>query len=307
MAVPPPDPDLDVLIGEIKREAARRRAEPDFPIGDEAALAVEMDRQGPAGGAVDLGAVLGDLDRLARQGDGGYRELAGLAASAVRAVASRLSHLERRLERLAPGFRDAEAPTFSHSYSPEPGADHRLDHWDPVIVDLAGSLPGPRRRVLVAGPGAGRLTDVLTGNGIDAYGVDPTLGAFDDDGPVRSGGVAAHLQTVGEHGLALAVLTGSLSGAELPHLERWAAALAARSSMVAVISEAPWAWRLRLGDTGSDTAWWRPASPETWMSVLGPAGYQMAGRYGAGGRDFCLVGRRGDPPTGGGIPGTPGG
>lgn len=305
MAVPLPDPDLDVLIGEIKREAARRRAEPDFPIGDEAGLAIEMDRQGPKGGAVDVGTVLADLDRLAHRPDGGHGEVAGLTASAVRAVASRLSDLERRLERLVPSFQSRSLSTSQEIAADSVG--HSLDHWDPVIADLARSLPGPDRRVLVAGRGAARLTDVLTGSGVDAYGVDPTLGAFDDDGPVRSGGVAAHLQTVGEGGLALAVLTGSLAGAELAHLDRWAAALAVRSAVVAVISESPWAWRLRLGEPASDTASRRPASPETWMAVLDRAGYQLAGRYAAGGRDFCLVGRMGAPPTGGGVPGTPGG
>lgn len=298
--------DLDVLIGEIKREAARRRAEPDFPVGEEAALAIEMDRQGPTRGAVDLGAVLVGLDRLAHRPDGGLAELAGLVASGVRAAAGRLSDLERRLDRLAPHLESRSPAT-----SPEAGAERHgaqpLDHWDPVIADLARSLPGPDRRVLIAGPGAGRLTGVLTGSGVDAYGVDPTLGTFDDEGPVRSGGVAAHLQTLGEGSLALTVLTGSLAGAELPHLDRWAAALAVRSVVVAVISEAPWAWRLRLGEMASDTASWRPASPETWMAVLDLAGYQLAGRYGPGGRAYCLVGRMGAPPAGEGRPETPGG
>ncbi|MBV9661179.1 MAG: hypothetical protein JO337_08485 [Acidimicrobiales bacterium] len=118
--------DLDALIGEIRREAARRRAAPDFPIDEEARLAVEMDGHGPSGPGVDLAAVLARLEALARaaraghgggpaaprfarrrsgrntQGggpDGALTELIELTASAVRGLAARTADLERRLNR----------------------------------------------------------------------------------------------------------------------------------------------------------------------------------------------------------------
>ena len=276
--------DLDALIGDIRREAARRRAAPDFPVDDEARLAVEMDRQGPSRGATDVPAVLTAIRLLAeRERTGGLGELAELSGSALTALAARLSDLERRVGRVAP---DLTGPAVTGSGT-GPGPSH-LDHWVPVVSEVAGGAGSGR--VLVAGPGASRWAGRLAEEGVDVYGVDPTSPAFSDDGLVRAGGVAAHLQSVGEGSLSLAVLVGPLATAELPHLGRWAAALAVRAATVVVVSETPWAWRLRLGEAGSDTSAWRPASPDTWMEMLDGAGYRLSGRYGPGGRDYCLAG-----------------
>lgn len=283
--------DLDALIGDIRREAARRRAAPDFPVDDEARLAVEMDRQGPSRGATDVPAVLTAIRSLAeRERTGGLGELAELSGSALTALAARLADLERRVGRLAPDLTGPAVTGSGTGTGPDPSP---LDHWVPVVSDVAGGAGSGR--VLVAGPGAARWAGRLAAEGVDVYGVDPTSAAFSDDGLVRAGGVAAHLQSVGEGSLSLAVLVGPLATAELPHLGRWAAALAVRAATVVVVSEAPWAWRLRLGEAGSDTSAWRPASPETWMEVLDGAGYRLSGRYGPGGRDYCLAGSIGGP------------
>lgn len=294
---PAPVPDLDALIGDIRREAARRRAAPDFPLEDEARLAVEMDRQGPTGGAPDLPAVLAALRETATAGPrvgAAVAELAGLAESVGRALSARVSDLERRLDRLAPPPPDRPAPPEENR---PPGA---LDHWVAVVEQIVPAGTAPDGRVLVAGPGAGIWVDRLAASGADAYGVDPSLPAHAERGAVRAGGVAAHLQSVAEDGLGTAILVGPLAAAELPHLDRWAAALAARTPTVVVLSETPWWWRHRLGPVDSDTSAWRPASPETWMSVLHDAGFGVAGRFGPGGRDYLLAAnRRIDPvPSG---------
>lgn len=288
--------DLDALIGDIRREAARRRAAPDFPVDDEARMALEMDRQGPTGGVTDVAAVVDAIRAVAERGTAGgpcaLTELADLSGSAVRALAVRLSDIERRVERLAPAL--PGPPGVGEAGGAGSGDDSGLlDHWVPVVSALSRAVGAGR--VLVAGPGAARWAAQLASDGADVYGIDPAAPAFTDDGLVRSSGVAAHLQTVGEGALALAVLVGPLAAAELPHLGRWAAALAIRARTVLVVCEAPWAWRERLGDARSDTSAWRPASPETWMEVLDRAGYHLAGRYGPGGRDYCLGGSTGEP------------
>lgn len=292
--------DLDALIGDIRKEAARRRAAPDFPVDDEARLGTEMDRQGPSGGGVDVAAVLAAMQALADPGgsggSGGLAELADLSASAVRALAARVSDLDRRVDRLGPALAAPGGPVGEEP-TDDRGPD-RLDHWAPAVSAVAaGTGTG---RILVAGPGAGRWVARLAADGADVYGVDPTSPAYSDDGVMRTGGVAAHVQTVGEGELALAVLVGPLAAAELPHLGRWAAALAVRARTVLVVSEAPWAWRLRLGDAAADTTAWRPASPETWMAALHGAGYQLSGRYGPEGRDYCVAGSAAGPAA---VPG----
>ena len=106
---------LDELIGEIRREAARRRAAPDFPVDEEARVGLELDSLGPRGSAVDLAEVIASLRSIAarrRPGapaegdDRRYEELADLTASAVQALAMRLDQLERRQL----GARDARPP-----------------------------------------------------------------------------------------------------------------------------------------------------------------------------------------------------
>lgn len=315
--------DLDALIGDIRREAARRRAAPDFPVDDEARLALEMDRQGPSGGAADLPAVLDAIRLLVRADPAGssgteagpaapdgapprsaLADLADLTGSALRVLHATVADLQRQVERLGPSLPLRLPPPGSAAGAAEasggardrPGAappgdagvPGELAHWAPVVAQVAaGAAAG---RVLVAGPGAGWWARTLAAGGADSYAVDPTVPLYGDDGMVRTGGVAAHLQTVPDGALALAVLVGPLAAAELPHLDRWAAAVAARSPLVVIVSEAPWAWRLRLGEAGSDISAWRPAAPETWMTVLDRVGYRLSGRYGPGGRDYCVAG-----------------
>lgn len=299
---PAAEPDLDVLIGEIRREAARRRAAPDFPLAEEAGIAADMDRQGPIGGGADLASVLSALRRTA-SGESGVgspaAELAGLAGlveSVGRALTARVADLERRLDRLAPPL---PAPGAAGPPADAGRLPAGLDHWAAVVERMVAAGPAGGR-VLAAGPGAGAWVDRLAASGADVYGVDPSLPAHGDAGPVRAGGVAAHLQSVAEDSLGTVVLVGPLAAAELPHLDRWAAALAARTLSVAVLSETPWSWRHRLGPVAADTSPWRPAAPDTWMAVLHDAGFRVTGRFGPEGRDYCVAANRsaGADPSG---------
>jgi hypothetical protein len=317
---PADESDLDALIGDIRREAARRRAAPDFPIDEEARLAAAMDRLGPVGQGVDLAAVLAELNaraaprahggtptgsplgvrgvarRFAGRGPGdrstddptALGDVAALTASALRGLAARLADLERRLDRVAAS---AGGPGPATVDGTDLRDEHDLGHW----LDAAAGLLSPEQpgRVLVAGPGAGVWVARLSERGADAYGVDPSLGEFADTGPVRAGEVAGHLQQLGAGSLALAVLvhapsapggspTGQVDPVEL------AAALHRAAGRVAVVSEAPWWWLQRVGPPACDTRLDRPLVAETWMAVLGAAGYEVTAEYGPGGHDYLV-------------------
>ena len=271
--------DLDALIGEIRREAARRRAAPDFPLDEEASGSVDMDRTGPTPGGADLAAVTAALRRLASAGgDGRQAELAGLTASAVAALSMRLTELERNrpAERKAsPGSPSAVDPVS-------------LEHWaDEVLaaVPAAG-------RTLVAGEGAATWVGRLTAAGRDVYGLDPALPPYGDEGPVRAGELLDHLRTVADAGLAAAVVTGAVAGDDAERLAEVGAELARVAAVVVVAAEAPWAWRARVGDAAADTSARRPVGPEGWLAALTAAGFSGAGRFGPGGRDYLLIADR---------------
>lgn len=263
--------DLDALIGEIRREAARRRAAPDFPIDEEARLGTEMDGQGPRGPGADLVAVSAALRNLQSHAEGPLAELAGLAASAVRALTLRLEILERH------GSDPVTRPAVG---GPLPD----LHPWLGLVIETAPAAG----RILVAGPGADEWVGALAGAGKDAYGVDPALQSFADQGPTRSGPVLEHLRTVGDQALAGAVLVGAIGSDDAQGLGPLARELARTADRVDVVSESPWAWRQRVGEAAADTSSARPVGPEAWLAALDGAGFACTGRYGARGRDFLL-------------------
>lgn len=263
--------DLDALIGDIRREAARRRAAPDFPLDEEARLQVEMDGQGPAGvgGGADLAAITAALRAVgARSAPPAVEaaevaDVAALTASAVTALSVRLSALERR----APGPRPRPRPGASD----EPAADP-LAQWQDVLLDH------PTGRTLVAaGP---EWCDRLREAGADAYGLD---------GQGERAGLLDHLMTVGDKALARTVVAGTIDRDDTGPLDTLAAELARTSDRVLICSEAPWAWRRRVGDARADTSATRPIGPEAWLEALTGAGLVATARYDAEGRTYLLT------------------
>jgi hypothetical protein len=291
-----PASDLDALIGEIRREAARRRAAPDFPIDEEATLTAEMDTEGPLGrsGGADLAAITAALRALGPEAE--PTELAALTASAVTALTVRLAELERHAvpaELPAP----AEAANADRAGSPDVAepADRLADHWLDLLSGWvlredppAANGPG---RVLMVGAGvdrwvADRWVAQLAGAGVDVYWLDPLAGAFEEQG--RSGGLLEHLRSVGDGTLALAVLAGPLPVGPIEQLDQLTDELARVAIRVAVCDEAPWAWRRRVGDARADTAARRPVGPEAWLAALTGAGFEVTARYGPAGSDFLV-------------------
>jgi len=297
------DGDLDALIGEVRMEAARRRASPDFPLGRDAELSAELDRLGPSGGA-DLGVVLEGLDRLAAAaGEAGAAgaagavraaggagaavgaEVAGLTAAAVRALSMRLRHLERRAGEPR-GVRPPEAaPGPSRGEAPD-----ILSLWGDDVA--AAARRGGGGRVLVAGAGAEPWVQMLDAAGLEAYGVDPTLPAYGDRELVRAGRLVDHLRSVGESALGLAVLVGPLPMDEILVLPEVAALLGRAAASVAVVSEAPWSWRLRVGIPAEDVSPSRPLAAETWLAELSAAGFESTASYAPRGDSYRVAARR---------------
>jgi hypothetical protein len=259
-----PSADLDELIGDIRREAARRRAAPDFPLDDEARLSSVMDGEGPVGQGADLAALAAALRQMSGPADPSGR-VAGLAAAAVAAVAARLSHLEQRRP-------------IAGRPGPAPAGD---------LPDLTGWLDewgiGSRGRVLIAGEGAGAWADRV---GDAAYAIDPTGEQYADAGVTRTGPVLEHLRSVADRALSFVILVGGLAEADVQHLDRWATELARTTAAVRVAAEAPWAWRRRIGEVAADRAARRPLHPDTWLETLARAGFSVTGRYGADGRHY---------------------
>lgn len=268
------DPTLDELIGDLRREAAGRRASPDFPVEEEAVVSAEMDRLGPEPPGAGPAAAVAAIDALRGKLGGeaaDLADLAGLTASALRNLTVRLGRVERLAARLVPASSPAPAVTAG-----DPGD---LSHWAAVVTAAATG------RVLVAGPGCGPWVACVGEAGGDVYGVDPC--ATDDNGALRAAPVLDHLRTVGTVGLV--VLAGPVAVGEAARLDAWAAEMRRAATSVVVVSESPWWWRLRVGTPVSDTSGWRPVSAETWLEVLAGAGFEVAARYRPGGRDYCVA------------------
>jgi hypothetical protein len=277
--------DLDALIGEIRREAARRRAAPDFPIDEEARLTAAMDAEGPRGrsGGADLAAITGALRALGPEA--GPTEVAALTASAVTALTVRLAELERHAAPVEP-----PAPAEPADADLAEPADRLADHWLDllsgwVLREDPPSATGPGR-VLMVGAGVDRWVAQLAGAGVDVYWLDPLAGAFQEQG--RGGGLLEHLRSVGDGALALAVLAGPLPVGSAEQLDQLSDELARVAIRVAVCDEAPWAWRRRVGDARADTAARRPVGPEAWLAALTGAGFEVTARYGPAGSDFLV-------------------
>ncbi|MDA8047321.1 MAG: hypothetical protein M0Z30_19125 [Actinomycetota bacterium] len=294
-----PAHDLDALIGEIRREAARRRAAPDFPVEEEAGLSVEMDALGPSGGGADLAAVTAALRAV---GPGATAaEVAALTGSAVSALAVRLTELERgRNPAVVPAPIAGPAPVAGAAgerseVAAAPASAEQQSRWMEELTELVALSRSNGGRILLAGPGSGFWVERLQAAGADAYGLDPSVPRYGDHGPVRAGPLGQHLRSVAEDALAFIVVVGTLQAGEAEGLVALAGELVRVATAVVVCGESPWAWRARLGDARADTSPERPVGPEAWLAALTAAGSLATARYGPDGRDFVVRAARSRP------------
>jgi hypothetical protein len=276
--------DLDALIGGLRQEAAARRAAPDFPLDDEAATALELDAHAPHGPGPDLAAIASRLQHIGARPEAE----AGLAASAVRAADTRLTHLERRTARLV-----FPATTAG---SPAPGdalADLDVQWMERTLI---AQLPATGD-VLVAGRDSARwaesaIRQAPPGGG-EVRAVDPSLDAVGDSALRRGGPVLDVLRSHGPASLGLIVFTGPYGPAELGELEDAVAEAARVADGVLVLSASPWWWR-RSGASPLPSAT-RPVEAEAWLEMLSGTGRAVRAEYGPGGRCYCVTARATEP------------
>jgi hypothetical protein len=306
--------DLDRLIGDLETEAARRRADPDFPHDADARLHFELARQAPNPPHADtLDDVISQVRAAAalvpaptwddatgwrrRDRDAVRQHMTGLegrvaslglaATAALEAVSARFEQLEERVRRLEPPSDDVPAPPV-----PEHGGD-ALAHWRPLLANgLVGAL-APGDRVLYAQGQADDVVAELRAAGLDAYAVT-SQGPHHRAGPdVRSGALLPHLRAVDDDALGAVVLAGGPEVLGAPDIAALVAELGRVTSSVVVISEAPWWWRLRLGAVNADLAPARPLHPDTWLHAFHAVAMVGTAQYDPTGQSYRLVVRAG--------------
>lgn len=304
------DDDLDALIGELRREAARRRAEPSFPVDEEAALGMQLDGHAPHGSLGRLTQLADAIDTLRRQADGplagsaktgpfGIRRAASpdwhrwqesltalirLAAASIRQCAARFADVERRLAIVEPGGaagRGRPCGTVAVGVT-----DDEVAGW------LLGVAPPGDRRVLYCGAEAEEAVATLRQASVDAYGV--TLGGepFLTHPDLHAGDLAEHLRSVGDGALGAVIAAGVVLAAGPGYLADLAVELSRVTGEVAVISVAPWAWREQVGPEHADLAPARPLSAETWLAALSRAGFTASATYARDGTRYRVLATR---------------
>ncbi len=179
---------------------------------------------------------------------------------------------------------------------------HGVDAWwVPAATAALSTSPG---RVVHGGCGDGWLVGELTAAGIDAYGVDPRSSRLDvaelAGMDLRAEGVLEHLQGVEPGTLGGIVLTGVIEGAGHGErrrlLEGAAAGLAATGTLV-IHSLSPSGWDAADAPVEADLVPARPPRPATWHRIFDDIGLQADVTDGPDGRDYLVVGTRGDDTT----------
>jgi hypothetical protein len=267
------------LIGELRRQAARRRASPDFPLDAEVEIGAELDRLAPARPRPRLERLASLIPRVSTGPDVDLRPV----AEALRMVSARLEDLEQRVRRLEGGI---SPPILTVSASSSLSGGRDLFSWAAVV----GDGERPAGRALCAGPGAARWVTRLESMGWDVYGIEPGDGDF-DDGEVRRGDVIEHLGRVPRNGLAAAVVISPHELVPAGELASLAAELTRAAQAVWVVSEAQWWWSQRLGSAAADLSTRRPISADTWIELMRRAGFSATGGFGADGASYAVEAR----------------
>jgi hypothetical protein len=302
---------------QVQEEAAARRAAGDFPYHLEDGIEAELDRYAPAAqegeleslvrGVAEASFVNVDAPTSARWMALRWVKVAIkrlvswylahvteqvsilglLTARALGALTTRLHDFEHRLNSLEGGQpeRVIETPTGGRSH----GA---LSDWADKLVRLMAPVEG---RILYADADADAMVSRLRAAGVDAYGLTAEGSAYGSSPDVRNGDVLAHLDSVGNSALGGVVLAGcpdALDGERLRGLVDCLARVVRDQGKVAVVAEAPWWWRLRVGPVEADLAAARPMAAETWIACLADSDFKATARYATDGRSFIVSAER---------------
>jgi hypothetical protein len=215
-----------------------------------------------------------------------------LTARALSAVTARLEDLEGRIDRPAePG-----APHASAMPSTTRGPDKVHAEWAEELEVLMAGVDG---RVLYADADAGAMVARMRAAGLDAYGVTRAEGTYLLSPDVRQGDLLAHLDSIGDNALGGVVLAGfpdAMDGHSVRPLIDRLARVVRPGGRVAVVSEAPWWWRERVGPVDADSAEVRPLAVETWIATFDRTGFSTTASYAPEGRSYGVIAERPAPP-----------
>jgi hypothetical protein len=265
------DSFLDALIGDLRLEAARRRAAPAFPIDEEVRLGQALDEQAPAPAR---GRLIGRFSRNWQANHPTRDE-----SHADYENARQESRLERRIEALERRLAGLERRAAT------------LVTAAPLDLDVKPLMAAVTGRVLYWGAEPAAAVADLRGAGVDAYGVDPGGDRYQTGPDVRHGELVGHLRAIADDGLGAVVVVG-LESPPGPGLVDLVAELARVSRRVIVASEAPWHWRARVGSPQSDLADGRPLEAETWLALLHAGGCTARAEYPEGGSSYSISATR---------------
>ncbi len=306
---------LAQVMAEIDEEVRRRRASGDLPVRVERELDELFLEHSPVAGRggglgealrlVDSAAYIDPVVPVDSEKSGGAAVKKGLrklnlwymgyvthqvsqfAAAVSRSlhlVDDRLADLTRRLD----AQQVVAAPVVEADWATGPDA-----WWVPACVEAVLENKG---RVLHAAAGDGWLVDVLTGKGVDAYGVDPRPGRADraetEGTDLRQEPLLDHLRAVEAAGLVGLVLTGVVDG--MTHGERQqllgvvADCLAPEGTLV-VHSLAPAGFDADGAPPEADLSPGRPLRSATWAHFLAAFGFEATVTDGPASTDYLVT------------------
>lgn len=306
---------LGQVLAQIDDEVRRRRASGDLPVRVERELDELFLQHSPVAGRggqlgealrmVDAAAFIDPVVPVASNKSGGalvkkslrtlnlwYIGFVTHQVSRFAAAVSRSLHLiDERLEAMSRELQAQEVPpagVVAVDWA------HRPDAW--WVEGAVTALSGAPGRVLHAAAGDGWLVRVLTGRGVDAYGVDPRPGpvarAELDGTDLREEGVLEHLRAVSPSSLGGVVLTGVVDGmtnGERRQLLEMLADRLAPDGVLVVHSLSPAAWDSDEVPPEADLASGRPLRARAWSTFLPLAGFEAAVSASPSGSDYSVV------------------
>lgn len=292
---PAPDVDLDVVRSEIEAEARRLRASGEIGADLERELELVFARFAPVDAVQgDFEAVMVRVDELTQIDLNPPLDTTNPAVALskrlirktirwyVRWVASQTSGLGHALAR-ATRLLSARLDALESALPPPDGsiariarlaspADDRCETWRGVLATELANAPG---RVVVADCGTGDVLRLLSGVGVDAYGVEPVeaLAQQADEAGLeaRHESISDHLHLVPDGALGGIVLIGLVDrqrpGRAVELLDLATAKLAQGGTLI-IVGTHPGAWTSMRSPVEVDLSPGRPLHPETWVHLL---------------------------------------
>jgi hypothetical protein len=310
---------LDLLVGEVEAEAARRRAAPGYPHELEAQIEAELARQAPTPtGRLSLDRLVTSVEEAAfinidAPATASRREFTYLKGALKRGLAWYLRHVANQVSTL--GFATARTLRAVTSHIAEieerlaalegageganvsglPAHDEPAGYLSSWLEEVSGQLKGLGGRVLYADADADPTVAALRAAGLDAYGLTREGSPYQLSPDIRHGDLVAHLDSVGEGALGAVMLAGcadAMDGSSLKAVVERLTRTVGNGGGVVVVAEAPWWWRIRLGPEAADLADARPLAAETWLAALHRAGFEGTAAYADDGRSYAVFGQR---------------